>query len=135
LHGTTGNDSNVTRWSCDMRIKNSFAPVDVSARPTYYAPLANSPISRATNYYLQANANNPNPTASASTKEGEKWHTFKKQLGEESVTLGPYFTFQLRHTPRHILYTLSYHKFAAKMIGKDKTILDIGCSEGLGTAI
>ena len=69
------------------------------------------------------------------SQESAKWFGFKEKLGNESVTFGPYFAFQLRHTPRHILYSLSYHKFAAKMIGEGKEILDIGCSEGLGTML
>jgi 2-polyprenyl-3-methyl-5-hydroxy-6-metoxy-1,4-benzoquinol methylase len=37
------------------------------------------------------------------------------------------------NTPRRILYYLSYYKFASKMIGNGKRVLDIGCGEGLGT--
>lgn len=143
LHGTEGNDSTVTRWSTDIRIMNSYAPVDLSARPTYYKQLSVSPISRSAHDYQKANKEGkpnlvtPLPAASqaAVSEEEQKWTTFKQQLGNNSVTLGPYFAFQLRHTPRHILFSLSYHKFAAKMIGKNKRVLDIGCSEGLGTVL
>jgi 2-polyprenyl-3-methyl-5-hydroxy-6-metoxy-1,4-benzoquinol methylase len=30
---------------------------------------------------------------------------------------------------------LSYYKFSAKMIGPDQRVMDVGCSEGLGTVI
>lgn len=146
LHGTTGNDSVVTRWSVDMRIKARHAPVDLTLRPTYYTRLTASPATRVADDYEAVNAESPTPSSSpsgrgrddsatAESAESAKWFGFKEQLGNESVTFGPYFSFQLRHTPRHILYSLAYHKFAAKMIGNGKEILDIGCSEGLGTML
>lgn len=45
---------------------------------------------------------------------------------------GRYFSYLFHRTPRRILYTLSYYKFAARMIGSNKRVLDIGCNEGLG---
>lgn len=145
LHGTTGNDSVTTRWSVDMRVKSRHAPVDLSLRPTYYTRLAASPATKVADDYEKANeadASHFAPPSGGATRdalpasqESAKWFGFKEKLGNESVTFGPYFAFQLRHTPRHILYSLAYHKFAAKMIGNEKEILDIGCSEGLGTML
>ncbi len=134
LHGTTGNESVNTRWSVDMRIVAQHAPVDLSLRPTYYNQYLASPATALSNAYEQMNASEKKPTEFKSEEE-KKWLGFKEQLGNESVTFGPYFGFQLRHTPRHVLYSLAYHKFAAKMIGEKKDILDIGCSEGLGTML
>lgn len=51
----------------------------------------------------------------------------------ESITLGRYVSYWIRHTPRRLLHCMSYYKFAAKMIGPNKRVLDIGCNEGLGT--
>lgn len=65
--------------------------------------------------------------------EAQKWAAAKALLGEESLTLGPYFTHMLRRTPRRLLHMLSYYKFAAKMIGPGKRVVEIGCNEGLGT--
>lgn len=144
LHGTEGNDSGTTRWSVDMRIVNRFAPVDLSARPTYYMPLTTSSATKVADEYANINEGKSNPvslaalpisSASNQTKEEEKWFGFKTLLGKEQVTFGPYFSYQMKHSPRHILYSLSYHKFAAKMIGTNKRILDVGCSEGLGTML
>src|SRR3989344_5445213 len=152
LHGTTGNDSVNTRWSVDMRIVARHAPVDLSMRPTYYKQYLASPATALSDAYDQVNATPIGKTpgvssltpgveeigvfpASEASDEKTKWFGFKEKLGNESVTFGPYFAFQLRHTPRHILYSLAYHKFAAKMIGNKKDILDIGCSEGLGTML
>jgi 2-polyprenyl-3-methyl-5-hydroxy-6-metoxy-1,4-benzoquinol methylase/ectoine hydroxylase-related dioxygenase (phytanoyl-CoA dioxygenase family) len=135
LHGTIGNESIHTRWSVDMRIKGSHAPVDLSLRPTYYQRFLSSPATVIADEYALTNQEVDVPAAQDQTKEGEKWFGFKELLGKESVTFGPYFSFQLKHTPRHVLYSLAYHKFAAKMIGNNKEILDIGCSEGLGTML
>lgn len=68
-------------------------------------------------------------------KELERWEATKASLGENRLVLGPYFTYQFRNTPRRILFALSYYKFAAKMIGQKKHVLEVGCSEGLGTLL
>lgn len=68
-------------------------------------------------------------------QEEKKWSSTKALLGDDNLHLGPYFTYQFRHSPRRILFALSYHKFAAKMIGSNKRILEVGCSEGLATLI
>jgi 2-polyprenyl-3-methyl-5-hydroxy-6-metoxy-1,4-benzoquinol methylase len=47
--------------------------------------------------------------------------------------LGRYASYWVRKTPRRLLHSLSYYKFAAKMIGREKRVLDVGCNEGLGT--
>ena len=39
----------------------------------------------------------------------------------------------LYKNPLHLLSLLSYYKFAGKLIGKNKKVLDFGCDEGLGT--
>lgn len=61
LHGSTGNDSMTTRWSSDMRIVNTFAPVDLQLRPTYYQPFASSPATDVANEYFSVNAAQPAP--------------------------------------------------------------------------
>ena len=68
-------------------------------------------------------------------RESDRWSDVKEQLGTERLTLGPYFTYIARKSPRRLLHLLSYYKFAAKMIGREKRILEIGCSEGFGTLI
>lgn len=54
LHGSVVNNSNVSRWSTDTRICNAFAPVDLSARPTYYESLCRSVVTRASMAYFEA---------------------------------------------------------------------------------
>lgn len=65
----------------------------------------------------------------------EYWEKTKRLLGNESLTLGPYNTFQLRKTPRRFFITLAYYKFAAKILQRKSDILELGCSEGLGASI
>lgn len=67
--------------------------------------------------------------------EARQWAAAKAMLGDEHLTLGPYFTHMVRKTPRRLLHMLSYYKFAAKMIGPEKRIIEVGCNEGLGTVI
>lgn len=50
-----------------------------------------------------------------------------------SIELGGHYSYQLVHPRRHLLYTISRYKFAMKMIGKNKKILELGCNEGIGT--
>ncbi|CBN55120.1 MULTISPECIES: class I SAM-dependent methyltransferase [Kamptonema] len=76
-----------------------------------------------------------NDIEESATKEQVQWTETKALLGNDRLLLGPYFTYQFRNSPRRILHALSYHKFAAKMIGTGKQILEVGCSEGLGTLI
>ncbi len=68
-------------------------------------------------------------------KGGSGWEQVKKSLGRDRLLLGPYFSYQFTHSPRRILHAMSYYKFAAKTIGPGQSVLEIGCSEGLGTLI
>jgi 2-polyprenyl-3-methyl-5-hydroxy-6-metoxy-1,4-benzoquinol methylase len=69
------------------------------------------------------------------TREAAKWAETNSKLIADEVTLGPYMSFIVRRTPRRLLHLLSYYKFAAKMIGSGRRVLDVGCSEGFGTQI
>lgn len=72
----------------------------------------------------------------APSAEAAKWNDTKERFfAEAPVTLGPYFSFILKRTPRRLLHLLSYYKFAAKMIGPGKRVLDVGSSEGIGTLV
>ena len=55
------------------------------------------------------------------------------QCGAEPISLGRYTSYWMHRTPRRMLHSMSYYKFASRLIGKDKRVLDIGCNEGLGT--
>lgn len=74
-------------------------------------------------------------------KETSRWEPVKDLMaGAAPVTLGAMHAYHMARTPRRLLYSMSYYKFAAKMIGKGADnlgtrVLDIGCGEGLGTWI
>lgn len=63
-----------------------------------------------------------------------KWFDVTEMMeGSKDIELGNYNSFWFYKTPRRVLHSLSYYKFAAKMIGNKKRVLDIGCNEGLGS--
>ena len=74
------------------------------------------------------------------TEKG-RWSRVKryitKEMGPTKIELGTYFAFNLWNTPRHLIFALSRYKFAAKLIGETpkRKVLELGCSEGLGTLI
>ncbi|MCG2825564.1 MAG: class I SAM-dependent methyltransferase [Thermoplasmatales archaeon] len=67
----------------------------------------------------------------------DKWKKVKEYMGRERIELGPYFTYNLLHNTRHLLFTFSRYKFAAKLIGNTPkvNILELGCNEGLCTLL
>ena len=63
------------------------------------------------------------------------WEKYGTNQKSSCFTLGPHSSYQFKNSPRRILFSLSRYKFAQKLIGKDKTILEFGCSDGLGSHI
>lgn len=63
------------------------------------------------------------------------WECVTKELMQDipEIHLGRYASHWFYQTPRRVLHSMSYYKFAAKMIGPGKRVLDVGCNEGLGT--
>jgi 2-polyprenyl-3-methyl-5-hydroxy-6-metoxy-1,4-benzoquinol methylase len=54
-----------------------------------------------------------------------------KILKEDSVPLGPYFSFAIRHDMKHFLFSLARYKFAVQMLkNTGESILELGCNEG-----
>ena len=69
-------------------------------------------------------------------KDGS-WEQIKNHISSQRIELGPYFTYNLLHAPRHLLFTFSRYKFAARLIGEfpKANILELGCNEGFGTLL
>ncbi len=65
------------------------------------------------------------------------WKEVMSTVGDDTITLGPYFAHQLLYNPRHILFAFSRYKFAAHLLGqtKKRRVLELGCNEGLGTLL
>jgi 2-polyprenyl-3-methyl-5-hydroxy-6-metoxy-1,4-benzoquinol methylase len=67
----------------------------------------------------------------------------KNQLAKEDAlmrggsrkTLGRHWPYNLLSGPKHLAFVLSRYKFAAKMIGRQKRVLELGCSEETGIPI
>lgn len=67
----------------------------------------------------------------------DSWGKIKNYISSQRVELGPHFTYNLLHAPRHLLFSFSRYKFAARLIGESPkvNILELGCNEGLGTLL
>lgn len=67
----------------------------------------------------------------------ELWMEVMGGLADQSLELSKYFTHQVLHNPRHLLFTLSRYKAAAKMLPRyrDCSVLELGCNEGLGSLV
>ncbi len=68
-----------------------------------------------------------------SSKKRSCWTSVKEMRGDYKILWGKHLSYQAFNSPRKILYMMSYYKFASKIIGFKKRILDIGCGEGMGT--
>jgi len=66
-------------------------------------------------------------------KCSNEWGEVKKLFDGPSISFGKHVSYWFYNSPRHLLYAMAHYKFAAKMIGHDKRVLDVGCGEGLGT--
>ncbi len=69
--------------------------------------------------------------------ENKNWNEIRALVEGQDMQLGPYFGHQIRNSPRHLLFTLSRYKFAAKMLPQNQRlkVLEIGCSEGIGSLL
>lgn len=69
--------------------------------------------------------------------EDDNWGKIKKHIGSQRIELGTYYTYNLLHNPRHLLFSFSRYKFATRLIGESPkaNILELGCNEGLGTLL
>jgi SAM-dependent methyltransferase len=68
---------------------------------------------------------------------GEKEFSNKgtSTLGDSRKVLGRHWSYNLLSDPKRLGFVLSRYKFAAKMTGRGKRVLELGCSEGVGTPI
>lgn len=67
--------------------------------------------------------------------EKELWGNVTKMLGNPTTVLGRHWSYNLHSDPKRLAFVLSRYKFSAKIIAKERSVLELGCSEGIGTPI
>ena len=67
--------------------------------------------------------------------EKKIWDDTVLELGDLKVSLSSHWSYNLLNDPKRLAFVLSRYKFAAKMGCKDKVVLELGCSEGIGASI
>ena len=65
----------------------------------------------------------------------EAWQQVTRLEHPEGFTMGPINAETFLRDPKHMGFMLSRYKFAAKMMRRCKSILEVGAGEGLGTLI
>lgn len=54
------------------------------------------------------------------------------QFEHEEILLGAPTSYSLTHDPKHLVFVLSRYKFCAEMLQGKKTVLELGCGDGIG---
>ncbi len=67
--------------------------------------------------------------------EKTAWEETTKLFADQSFKFGSHWSFNFRNDPKRLGFVLSRYKFASKMLGKRRHILELGCSDGIGTTI
>lgn len=70
-------------------------------------------------------------------KRSEKdiWKDVTDMLGNSKKVLGRHWSYNLHNDPKRLAFVLSRYKFSAKMACKNRHVLELGCSEGIGAPI
>lgn len=67
--------------------------------------------------------------------EKEVWGQAVEVLGSETFKWGDHWSYNFRNDPKRLGFVLARYKFAAKMGSQGRTILELGCGEGIGAPI
>ncbi len=71
---------------------------------------------------------------SISTEE-ELWKSVKERFCDPPVEWGTIWSWNFRNDPKRLAFVLSRYKFASQMGKNAKTVLEMGCGEGIGASI
>lgn len=82
---------------------------------------------------VQSSAGNTQPPVGLN--EQQLWSRVTDMLGDGHIRLGRHWSYNLRNDPKRLGFVLARYKFAARMLGKDRHIFEMGCSEGIGCPI
>jgi 2-polyprenyl-3-methyl-5-hydroxy-6-metoxy-1,4-benzoquinol methylase len=63
------------------------------------------------------------------------WDAARAVMGNERVLLGASASHQWRHAPEHLAMVLARYRAAAALCGTAEAVLEVGCGEGIGSAI
>lgn len=63
------------------------------------------------------------------------WQDALAVIGDRRVTLGPQASQQWLDAPEHLAMVLARYRAAAALIGDARSVLEIGCGEGIGARI
>jgi 2-polyprenyl-3-methyl-5-hydroxy-6-metoxy-1,4-benzoquinol methylase len=67
--------------------------------------------------------------------EKEAWEQTAEMLGNYSVGWSDHWSYNFRNDPKRLAFVLSRYKFTSKMGAKGRTILELGCGEGIGATV
>jgi cyclopropane fatty-acyl-phospholipid synthase-like methyltransferase len=67
--------------------------------------------------------------------EKQLLNNVNNNIGNSRKNLGRHWSFNLHNDPKRLGFVLSRYKFSAKMGCKDRHVLELGCSEGIGAPI
>ncbi|NRA90365.1 MAG: class I SAM-dependent methyltransferase, partial [Simkaniaceae bacterium] len=67
--------------------------------------------------------------------EKTAWDETTKLLDTPSYKFGPHWSFNFRNDPKRLGFVLSRYKFAAKILGSRTRVLELGCSDGIGSTV
>jgi len=67
--------------------------------------------------------------------EKQIWDKTSQMLEKNPFNLGRHWSYNFLNDPKRLGFVLSRYKFAAKMACKNASILELGCSEGIGAPI
>jgi 2-polyprenyl-3-methyl-5-hydroxy-6-metoxy-1,4-benzoquinol methylase len=66
------------------------------------------------------------------TLSREAWQNVNRLERPDGFTLGPVNAETFLRDPKHMGFMLARYKFAAKMLRRCRSVLEVGCGEGLG---
>src|ERR1700722_15972731 len=72
---------------------------------------------------------------SSERTEKSAWEATTALLGNHSMQWGPHWSYNFRNDPKRLAFVLSRYKFAAKMGAKERSVLELGCGEGIGATV
>ena len=67
--------------------------------------------------------------------EKEQWKCVTDRFQDNPVEWGTIWSWNYRNDPKRLAFVLSRYKFASKMAKNTKTVIELGCGEGIGAPI